>query len=341
MSAALLAVALAASGTDAPDWFRAFQYTSKATTLRGCSECQGEPDDVCEVRAGAQSRGLVEYAAQRSSAADRVKLLRSKADPDCAVRVTALFAPRGVVELAALRMSRTPPSAALLDRFGVRFAVPGWPRAPQRRNGQHLATASPDHASLRAALVCWGAERAWPSVDLGPANRCEWWLLPVRADNEPDLAAASFPLIAGRDRWPEAFRFGDGRWSRAFDRTVPLDESTLLGEEPRTPSQTAAAPAAPPPPPPAVTSPPVAIARCNGDGRVRTAVLDRFDQWEAQIVGPRRSLDRTAWTLDTAAWSGHCQELEVLRSALEQQLGCALAQEGRCLGPAAAREDAR
>ena len=70
-------------------------------------------------------------------------------------------------------------------------------------------------------------------------------------------------------------------------------------------------------------------------------MLDRFDQWEAQIVGPRRSLDRIGWTVDAAAWSGHCQELDVLRTALEQQLGCALAQEGRCIGTGADREDSR
>jgi hypothetical protein len=335
MRAALVAAALVASGGDAPDWFRVYQYAAKATALRGCSECQGEPDDVCEVRAGAQNRGLTEYAAQRSKANDRVKLLRSKADPDCAVHTAALFGPRGSVELAALRLSRTPPSPAIVERFGVRLAVTGWPRAPQRRKGQRLAQASPDRASLRTALVCWGSERAWPALDLGPGNLCEWWLLPVRADNEPDLGAASFPLVAARDRWPERFRFGDARWSRAFDRTASIDESILLGEEPRPPPQQPVdAPAAPPGPPQ------VASSRCGG-GHVQSGALDRFDQWEAQIVGPRGSLDRTAWTLDAAAWSGHCQELDVLRSALEQQLGCALAQEGRCLGPAALREESR
>ncbi len=50
---ALLALALVAAA-EAPDWFRAWQYAAKPGSLRGCSECQGEPDDVCEVRAGAQ-----------------------------------------------------------------------------------------------------------------------------------------------------------------------------------------------------------------------------------------------------------------------------------------------
>jgi hypothetical protein len=84
-----------------------------------------------------------------------------------------------------------------------------------------------------------------------------------------------------------------------------------------------------------------AIARCAGEARAGSAVLDRFDQWEAQVVGARRSLDRLSWTLDAGAWSGHCQELEVLRSALERQLGCALGQEGRCLGASALGELAR
>ena len=337
MSAALLAVALAASASDAADWFRAVQYTPKATALRGCSECQGEPDDLCEVRAGALARGLGEPTALPSRAPDRVKLLRSKADPDCAVHAATFFGPRGTVELAALRLARTPPSAALVERFGVRLAVSGWPRAPQRRKGQRLAAVAADRTELRTALVCWGSERGWPAVDLGPATACEWWLLPVRSDNEPDLARPSFPLIAGRDRWPEKFRFGDPRWTRAFDRTAPFDESILLGQP-----QPATAPPPPATPPPApVAAPPPAVARCGGEGRIRTAVLDRFDQWEAEIVGSPRSLDRTAWTLDAAAWSGHCQELDVLRSALEQQLGCALALEGRCVGPSALREEPR
>jgi len=331
MNVALVAVALLASGADAPDWFRAFQYTAKATTLRGCSECQGEPDDVCEVRGGALARALGESTALPSPSPDRVKLLRSKADPDCAVRTAALFGARGTVELAALRLARAPPSAALIDRFAVRLAVAGWPRAPQRRKGQRPVALAADRMQLRTALVCWAAEGAWPAAELGPATLCEWWLLPVRSDNEPDLGRPSFPLIAGRDRWPEKFRFGDSRWSRAFDRTAPLDESVLLGEPPAV---------SPAPPAPVVAAQP-AIAGCGGEGRVRTAVLDRFDQWEAEVVGATRSLDRTSWTLDAAAWSGHCQELDVLRSALEQQLGCALALEGRCGGLSALRAEPR
>jgi hypothetical protein len=336
MTAALLALALAASGPDAPDWFRALQYAAKTTTLRGCSECKGEPDDVCEVRAGALARALPESTALAAPSPDRVKLLRSKADPDCAVQATTFFGPRTTVELAALRLARTPPSSTLIDRFGARFAVPGWPRAPQRRKGQRLVAHPVDRTKLRTALVCWGSERNWPAAELGPATFCEWWLLPLRPDNEPDLTRASFPLIPGHDRWPERFRFGDSRWSRAFDRGASLDESILLGGEPRV----EVAPAAAPPAPPAPTPPP-AVVHCGGQGQLRTPVLDRFDQWETEIVGRARSLDRTSWTLDTAAWSGHCQELEVLRSALEQQLGCALAQEGRCVGLSALKEEPR
>ena len=49
-----LLLALLASGAQAPDWFRAFQYAQKPVSLRGCAECQGEPDDLCEVRPGTQ-----------------------------------------------------------------------------------------------------------------------------------------------------------------------------------------------------------------------------------------------------------------------------------------------
>lgn len=332
MTAALLLLALAAN---APDWFRVYQYAQKTATLRGCSECQGEPDDVCEVRAGAQSRALDEYAAGRPPAPGRIRLLRSKADPDCAPHAKAMFSPKGTVELAAIRMARAPPSAALLDRFPARFAVEGWPQAPQRRKGVAPRAATPDRSALRASLLCWGSERAWPAVELGPGSTCEWWLLPVHADGEPDLAGASFPLLAQHNRWPEPFHFGDARWSRAFDRAAALEESALLGEEPPRPDPPAAAQLPAPAPPPAPAAAPTA-ARCGAEARQRTALLDRFDQWERQIVGPRRSLDRASWTLDAAAWSGHCPELDVLRSVLERQLGCAVGQEGRCVGPAGA-----
>jgi hypothetical protein len=319
----LALLALLAGAAESPDWFRAYQYATKPAALRGCSDCQGEPDDVCDVRPGVQARALGEYTRQRSTLPDRVKLLRSKADPDCAVHAATFFSPRGSVELAAIRLANGPPSAALIDRFTVRFAAAGWPRAPQRRKGLHLVAAQPDRAALRTALVCWGSERGWPAAELAPPTPCEWWLLPVNGNGEPDLSRAAFPLLAQRDRWPEPFRFGDGRWPRAFDRTAPLEEPVLPGTEPPPPEP----PATPPvPAPPA----PLAASRCGAGGRVRSAVLDRFDQWEAQVVGPRRSLDRASWTVHAGVWSGHCQELEVLRSALEQQLGCALGQEGQC-----------
>jgi len=321
-------LALLAAPTEAPDWFRAYQYAAKSSPLRGCAECLGEPDDVCEVRTGSQSRPLDEYMRLRSPAPGRVKLLRSKADPDCAVQAAAFFGPRGTVELAAIRLARAPPSAALFDRFAVQFSISGWPRAPQRRKGVQPAAAQPDREGLRTALVCWGSERGWPASELGPGSSCEWWLLPVKADGEPELSRPAFALLALSDRWPESFRFGDPRWPRAFDRSSPLDEAVLLGEDRSRPEAKVAAPAPSPPAP--VVAP--AVARCAGEASAGAAVLDRFDQWEAQVVGARRSLDRLSWTLDAGAWSGHCQELDVLRSALERQLGCALGQEGRCLG---------
>src|SRR5256885_13466948 len=207
MMGALMAAALAATGTEAPDWFRAWQYTAKPATLRGCSECQGEPDDVCEVRSGAQTRALAEYALQRSTAADRVKLLRSKADPDCAVRAATFFSARSPVELAAIRLARTPPSAALLERFGVRYSVAGWPRAPQRRKGQQLLPATPDRAALRIGLVCWGAEHAWPTVQPGAAGSCGWGLLPVRAGARQRLARAELSVVPAPDGCARPARF--------------------------------------------------------------------------------------------------------------------------------------
>jgi hypothetical protein len=330
MSAGPLLFALLLAGTPAPDWFRAFQWAAKTASLRGCAECEGEPDDLCEVRAGMQSRPLDEYRRDRPPLPDRVRLLRARADPACAVQAAALFGPRSGVEIAAIRMARAAPSPSLIDKLQVRFALAGWPRAPNRRKGQQPAAGVPDRAGLRLALVCWGAERGWPSTDLGHRNPCEWWLLPVRAEGDADDARASFAVLSRPDGWPEAFRFGDARWPRAFDHASPLEDAILIGEEPAPPEPAAPVAAAPPPP----RQEP---ARCGSETPARPAVLDRFDQWEAQVVGARRSLDRGTFTVDAAAWSGHCQELDVLRAALEQQLGCALAQEGHCIGPEAGK----
>ena len=327
MIAPLLALGLVA-GAEPAGWFRVVQYAQKAVKLRGCSECKGEPDDVCEVRPGVQSRPLEELAPQAPPG--RVRLLRSKADPDCAVHAKALFAPRADVELAAIRIAGAPPPAALLERFVPAFATSGWPRAPLRRKGLQLAAAAPDRGVLRTALVCWGAEHAWPVTELGAKTSCEWWLLPVRTDGEPDLAGRSFPLVSRRDRWPEAFPFGDPRWSAAFDRAKALEDALLPPQE-SAPPPPAASPASASTP--ATAAAPPSNARCGADARQRTALLDRFDQWERRVTGSRGSLDRAAFTLDAAAWSGHCRELEVLHSVLEEQLGCAVGEEGRCIGP--------
>src|SRR5207248_8447733 len=149
-------------------------------------------------------------------------------------------------------------------------------------------------------------------ASLERSNACEWWLLPVKPTGEPDVEAASFPL--GGRPWPAEFSYGDGRWARAFDRGSPLDDAVLLGE----------GPAQEPPPPapiPAVDPPPgttsAAAARCGDAARAKSATLDRFDQWDSQLRGsPRRSLDRDSWTLNAAAWAGHCQELDALHAAL-------------------------
>lgn len=276
----------------AAEVFRVFQYSPRAVTLRGCSECKGEPDDVCEVRAGAQVRGLEEYAQDRWPAEGRLKLLRSRADPDCAVPAKALLGPRGPLELAAVKLGAAP-SAELLQRAGP--GVSGWPRAPSRRKGAAPSAQKPQRGDLRAAVVCWPSEQGWPAKAHPTKNACEEWLLPVRPDGEPDLAAASFlvgPAEAG----------------------TPLDAQP----DPAPPAKVE------PPPPPAA---PVA---CGEAARSRAATLERFEQWEQQIRGARSSLDRAAFTLNAAAWSGHCQELEVLHAALEQQLGCAVAEQGSC-----------
>jgi hypothetical protein len=323
---------------DAADWFRAVQYTSrKSVALRGCSECKGEPDDLCEVRRGAQVQPLDQYAQKRWPAPGRLKLLRSRADPDCAVPATGakgLFGASGAIELAAVRLASAAPSAALLERFQPDLAVRGWPRAPQHRKGEEPQPAVLQRSSLRIGLVCWPAERGWPNPSpagldaraLDRSNTCEWWLLPVKPAGEPDVEGASFPL--GGRPWPAAFAYGDARWPRAFDATSQLDDAVLLGDV--TPPAPAAPVAATEPAPSAAVA---AVRRCDAAARARSATLDRFDQWDLQLRGSSRpSLDRSSLTVNAAAWIGHCPELGALRAALEQQLGCAVEQQGDCAG---------
>lgn len=317
----LLLVALLAS---APEPLRVVQYAAKAATLRGCAECKGEPDDACEVRAGVQARPLDEYAQKRWAAPGRIKLLRSNADTDCAVPARSLFGVRAPVELAAVRMAAAPPPPALLEKYALGPSVHGWPRKGQDRKPS--GAAPPDRAALRAAVLCWPSEHGWPQPATGADaraalekdNGCELWLLAVHATTgEPDLEGASFPLAV------KPFAATDAKWAAVLDPAVSLEDA-LVPQQP-----VAAAPA----PAPAPAAPPPAPQPCGDAARGRSATLDRFDQWDRQIRGAAApSLDRGSFTLDAAAWSGHCQELDVLRAALDQQLGCATPISGKCRG---------
>ena len=131
---ALASLLLLSAPVETPDWFKAVQYAPAQASLRGCSDCQGEPDDVCEVRPGALSRPLADYDQKRWAGGERVRLLRSKADPDCAVPAGAFYAARSHVELAAIRAARTAPGPAVIEKLAGKSAVAGWPRAPQRRD---------------------------------------------------------------------------------------------------------------------------------------------------------------------------------------------------------------
>jgi hypothetical protein len=328
----MLLLALALAGAAPAEWFRAVQFASKDAVLRGCADCQGEPDDACEVRAGIQMRTLDDYAQKRWPAPGRVKLLRSNADPDCAVPAKTLFAGRGPVEVLAVRMAPNPPPPALLEQVALGPPIQGWPqRAPHRP--QPVPTAHPDRGSLRTSLICRPAEKGWPWPTAGAdgrstldkANLCEWWLLSVKPDtSEADLTGVSFPLGV------KPFAATDPRWAAAFDPALPL-ESALLESPPPLAAKPPAQPLALAPGPALGPAPDPAKQRCGDPARSRTATLDRFDQWDRQVrASPFPSLDRASFTLDAGAWSGHCQELDVLRAALEQQLGCGTALSGAC-----------
>ncbi|HET9754354.1 MAG TPA: hypothetical protein VFP52_15385, partial [Myxococcales bacterium] len=232
----------------------------------------------------------------------------------------------------------------LLEQVALGPAVPGWPRR------SHKATPAdapaPDRTALRTAVVCWPSEKGWPwpiaatdaRATLEKANPCEWWLLAVKPDTgEPDPSGASFPIGL------KPFSATAPQWAAAFDPSLPI-EDTLLRQTATPQAAREPAPVREPEPAPALAP---ALARapapepdpdpqpgrqpCGEAARSRSATLDRFDQWDRQIrSSPSPSLDRASFSLDAAAWSGHCQELDVLRAALERQLGCTAAVTGEC-----------
>jgi hypothetical protein len=271
-------------------WFSVVQATPHKVSLRGCAECAGEPDDVCEVRPGAQTAPLDDVPLVANG---RFRLLRPSAEAACAVPLAKALAK---LDIAAVRMAQSPPSAALVEAVKLR-AVHGW---PSRKNA--AAQATPDRSALRLAYVCPASEKAWPVTKaLGP---CDFWLLAVNAAGEPDVSATSFQIANAP------------KWEHALDRDAVLDESLFVSA----------------PPKPAVVAAKEKEKRtCADAAREQTATLDRFDQWDAQIrKAPASSLNRATLTLGATRWTGHCQELEVLRAALEKQLDCAVAVEGVC-----------
>jgi hypothetical protein len=342
----------------AAEGFLVVQYAPKPVSLRGCAECTGEADDVCEVR-GLQAQPIGEYLKARWPAQGRLKLIRSKAESDCAVQAKAVLGPGARLELAAVRMQTALPAAGLLDSLGP--AVEGWPRRLQRVT--KAVSRKPDRSLLREAVVCWPSEHGWPSAaqsdarPLDATNRCEAWLLAVKAETgEPDAGGFSFPLKRASFAFaPPADAARDAQGPSATSAREPpatasREPSALAARESpalaarESPALTAfEAPASsadtthavgvrtqasgqnPDPPPP------TAAPACGDAARAHAAPLDRFDQWDLQIRGATRaSLDRATFTLDAQAWTGHCQELDVLRGVLEQQLSCAVAVSGNC-----------
>ncbi len=305
----------------AAEGFLVVQYAPKPVSLRGCAECQGEPDDVCEVRAGLQAQPMGEYLKARWPAPGRLKLIRSKAESDCAVQAKALLGPGAKLELAAVRMQTALPAAGLLESLGP--PVEGWPRRLQR--GTKAVSRKPDRALLREAVVCWPSEQGWPAAARGDArpldatNRCEAWLLAVKAETgEPDAGGISFPLRRA------SFAFAP---PAAATTDVPPPPAAAVREPSAPAAREPSAPAAQTPDPPLRPAAPA----CGDAARAHAATLDRFDQWDLHIRGATRaSLDRASFTLDAPAWTGHCQELDVLRGVLEQQLSCAVSVSGNC-----------
>jgi hypothetical protein len=319
----------------AAEGFLVVQYAPKPVSLRGCAECKGEPDDVCEVRAGLEAQPIGDYLKARWPAQGRLKLIRSKAESDCAVQAKALLGPGARLELAAVHMQTVLPAAGVLESVGP--AVEGWPRRLQR--GSKAVLRKPDRALLREAVVCWPSEQGWPAParsdarPLDATNRCEAWLLAVKPETgEPDASGISFPLKRASFAFAPPAAAAD---ATAPPASAPRESPALAAAEP--PAQRMKASGLGPQASDQNLDPPqlTAAPACGDAARAHAATLDRFDQWDLQIRGATRaSLDRATFTLDAPAWTGHCQELDVLRGVLEQQLSCSVAVSGICAAEA-------
>ena len=349
---AVLGLLCATAAGAAP--FRVHQFALYGSPLssKGCAEC-GAPA-LCEP-ARAESVPFADYAKNRWVAPRGVRLLGTS----CVADAADLLLGKSGVAIAAVRVADDPPRQALLDLSPkAPPSTVGWPAPPTRRqqSGSALRPAPRgDPALLRLAVVCWPSVEGWPvpadrqgtsvGAVLDPKNPCEWWLLPFKArggasELEPDLTARSFLVVpnsretfqgrfhARRD-WPEVFSNDPAKsiedaleagWDVApvaTDAAMAASAGAMsagasAGTEPR-PAEARPASAQQPRGP--------GLGVCAADvATANPAVFARFAAW-ADKFGVSEGREEP-WS--PSRWQGRCGAYEVLRSALEERLGCRL-----------------
>ena len=359
LSIAAASLCAAAAGA-AP--FRVHQFAVYGSPLssKGCAECGAPPS--CEP-ARAESVPFADYARDRwvsprgmrlvgvSCVADAADLLLGKSGVALAAIRLADDPPRQ----ALLDLSpKTPPSA---------MGWPAPPTRRQQGPNALRPAPRGDPALLRLAVVCWPSVEGWPvpadrqgtaaGAVLDPKNPCEWWLLPFKArgsagELEPDLTARSFLVVpnsretfqgrfhARRD-WPEVFTDTnkpiedalESGWDVApvaTDAALAASAGAMTAGASTAGSATSAAPesrAAEARPSSAATRPTAqaALGVCPADvATANPAVFGRFAAWADRFGVSEGQAE--PWR--PSGWQGRCGAYEVLRSALEERLGCRL-----------------
>lgn len=352
VGAAMVAAVAGAAGA-AP--FRVYQFALNGSPLsvKSCAECGSATAPTCQPWR-IESVPFADYAKNRWVAPRGVRLIGN----DCVADAADLLLGKSGVALAAIRLADDPPRQALLDLSPkAPPSVVGWPTPPTRRQGSSALSPAPrtDPSLLRLAAVCWPAVDGWPVpsdragadalASLDPKNPCEWWLLPFKArgaagELEPDLTSRSYLVVpnsreewrgrfAARRNWPELFSADQARsiedaLEAGWDAAPTASDAALAATAG---AMAAAASPSAPPARPAASKAGAAQARgaapaaCPaGIDAANPAVFGRFAAW-ADRFGVSAGGEE-AWR--PSRWQGRCGAYEVLRSALEERLGCRL-----------------
>jgi len=344
-SCLLLATTLLAASSAGAAPFRVYQYVLPGASMRG--DCR--PPRVASV-------AFADYARGRWVPPRGLRLLGA----DCTADAGELIGGRSGIVLAAIRLADDPPRQAILDLSPkAPPSIAGWPVPLARRlagNGGLRPAPRGDPATLRLAAVCWPSVEGWPVpadrsgsdalASLEPKNPCEWWLLPFKGgEPEPDLDGRSYLVVpnsrdamqgrfAARRHWPDLFgpdaaASVQDALEAGWDAAPTASDAALVASEGAMAARTREARPQPAPQPRGAGQ---GLPVCAADvARTHQIVFARFAAW-AERFGVSEGRE-DVWL--PSRWGGRCATYEVLRSALEERLGCRLEVEG------CAREGAR